>query len=91
MGIATGVLKEGVSPSGSIVLELAKLVSDAASGGQVLMCQETFRAVKDVVGELGSVNEEGISEASSSAAWNSCLAWLRQGHPSINLHSSLCP
>ena len=35
MGIASGILRDGVSPAGSSVLELAKLVSDAAAGGQV--------------------------------------------------------
>ena len=43
MGIASGTLKEGLSPASSSVLELAKLVSDAGAGGQILMCMNTFR------------------------------------------------
>ena len=75
MGIATGILREGVSPAGSSVLELAKLVSDAGAGGQILMCLETFRAVKEMTGELGSINEEGVTEAVSPSS--SCLPWIR--------------
>ncbi len=37
MGIATGVLPEYVLPANSDVLEMARLVSDAAAGGQVRM------------------------------------------------------
>ena len=61
MGIATGILKEGLSPASSVVLELGKLVSDAAAGGQILMCKHTFKAVKEMVGELGGINEEGVN------------------------------
>ena len=75
MGIATGILKEGVSPSGSAVLELAKLVSDAGAGGQVLMCRDTFKAVKELAGELGSINGEGICKETSTSS--SCLPWMR--------------
>ena len=75
MGIATGILKEGVSPAGSAVLELAKVVSDAGAGGQILMCMDTFKAVKEMVGELGSVTEEGATEVSTTMS--SCLPWLR--------------
>ena len=76
MGVATGILREGDSPAESAVLELAKLVSDAGAGGQILMCRETFKAVKEMTGELGSVNEAGTSyEAASSAP--SCLSWLK--------------
>ena len=76
MGIATGVLKEGISPSGSAVLELAKLVSDTGAGGQILMCRETFKAVKELTGELGSIDEEGASEPATPAS-TSCFPWLR--------------
>ncbi len=76
MGIASGILREGVSPAGSAVLELAKLVSDAGAGGQILMCSETFKAVKEMTGELGSINEEGVTEAALSSS-SSCIPWLR--------------
>ena len=75
MGIATGILKEGLSPASSSVLELAKLVSDAGAGGQILMCVETFKAVKEMVGELGSINEEGVTEAAPSSP-DSCFPWI---------------
>ena len=77
MGIATGILREGVSPAASAVLELAKLVSDAGAGGQILMCLDTFKAVKEMVGELGGINEEGLSEVSSPSSVLSCLPCLR--------------
>ena len=76
MGIASGTLKEGLSPASSSVLELAKLVSDAGAGGQILMCVETFRAVKEMVGELGSINEEGVTELVSSSS-SSYFPWIR--------------
>ena len=77
MGIATGILREGVSPAASAVLELAKLVSDAGAGGQILMCFDTFKAVKEMAGELGGVNEEGTSYVGASSSVVSCLPWLR--------------
>jgi hypothetical protein len=46
MGVATGTLPPGVSLRASAILQQAKLVSDAASGGQVLMDSPTFIAVK---------------------------------------------
>ena len=76
MGVATGILKEGVSPSGSAVLELAKLVSDAGAGGQILMCSETFKAVKELAGVLGSINDEGVTEAALSSS-SSCFPWVK--------------
>ena len=59
MGVATGKLKAGVAPAASAVLELAKLVSDAGAGGQILMCRETFFAIKDMTAELGTITDKG--------------------------------
>ena len=35
-------------------------MSDAGAGGQVLLCESTFLAVKDLTGELGGVTEDGL-------------------------------
>ena len=81
MGVASGVLREGVAPAASAVLELAKLISDAGAGGQILMCRSTFKAVKEIAGELGSVTEKGesreVSKLHPNAAQSSWLSWLR--------------
>ena len=42
------------------MLSLFAVVSDAAAGGQVLMCAATFRAVKGLTGELGCVTKDGM-------------------------------
>ncbi len=63
MGIATGTVAEGTAPASSAVLELAKVVSDAGSGGQILMCRETFYAIKDMTAELGAVTERDKDSA----------------------------
>ncbi|GAX82930.1 hypothetical protein CEUSTIGMA_g10357.t1 [Chlamydomonas eustigma] len=60
MGIATGQLQEGQATGDCPVGRVAKVVSDAAQSGQVLMCSLTFMRVKDSAGELGSVTEEGF-------------------------------
>lgn len=36
------------------------VVSDAGAGGQVLLCESTFHAIKDLTGELGCVTEDGL-------------------------------
>jgi hypothetical protein len=36
------------------------VVSDAASGGQILMCERTFKAVQHQKEELGCVGREGM-------------------------------
>ncbi|GAX78935.1 hypothetical protein CEUSTIGMA_g6375.t1 [Chlamydomonas eustigma] len=71
MGIATGLLKQGRPAGSCAVLDIAKLVSDAASGGQILMCRDTFMAIKDVTGELGCVTEEGteVDKLKTSSWW----------------------
>jgi hypothetical protein len=43
------------------VAELAKVVSDAALGGQILLEGATFSEVKDRLAELGAVDEDGIN------------------------------
>lgn len=40
---------------------LPAVVSDAASGGQVLMCSRTFGAVQHMCEELGCVDHEGTN------------------------------
>ena len=37
------------------------VVSDAAAGGQVLMCSETFRSVQHMCEELGCVDHNGMN------------------------------
>ena len=78
MGIATGMIKEGTAPASSAVLELAKLVSDAGAGGQILMCRETFYAIKDMTAELGAVTEKDkdaseLRDAETGSSWLSCM------------------
>lgn len=46
MGIATGTLAHGTSLRASSILQAAKLVSDAAAGGQILLDSATFSACK---------------------------------------------
>jgi len=53
MGVATGMLT--ASGINSPVMDLAKVISDAGAGGQVLLCQNTFIAVADRRKELGSM------------------------------------
>ncbi|GAX72947.1 hypothetical protein CEUSTIGMA_g402.t1 [Chlamydomonas eustigma] len=61
MGVATGKVPPEIKPSASAVLELAKIVSDAATGGQILMCSSTFAAVQNQAEELGCVNQDGMN------------------------------
>eukprot|EP00200_Dunaliella_tertiolecta_P016199 CAMPEP_0202420912 /NCGR_PEP_ID=MMETSP1128-20130828/50064_1 /ASSEMBLY_ACC=CAM_ASM_000463 /TAXON_ID=3047 /ORGANISM="Dunaliella tertiolecta, Strain CCMP1320" /LENGTH=971 /DNA_ID=CAMNT_0049028911 /DNA_START=73 /DNA_END=2985 /DNA_ORIENTATION=- len=60
MGLATGFLCAGETLHGHPTIELAKEVSDAATGGQILMEDSTFDAVKDNLGELGTVDAQGM-------------------------------
>jgi hypothetical protein len=49
------------------------VVSDAAAGGQVLMCGSSFRAVQHLTEELGCVTHEGMKYAklySIRSAWD---------------------
>jgi hypothetical protein len=47
MGVASGVLDEKEDCLSSRVLEVARIVSDAGSGGQVLLDSNTFAQIKD--------------------------------------------
>ena len=60
-------------------LSAPAVISDAASGGQVLMCATTFSAVKDLVAELGRVTHEGIPlrKATEQRMRPSWLTWGR--------------
>ncbi|GAX79288.1 hypothetical protein CEUSTIGMA_g6729.t1 [Chlamydomonas eustigma] len=60
MGIATGVVPVGTRPAASSLMERAKVISDAAAGGQILMCQYTFAAAKEKTQELGCMTENGL-------------------------------
>ena len=69
MGVATGSVPVGTPMLGSAVYDQAKLVSDAARGGQVLLCAETYQAVKDLGRELGHVTSDGPQFVQSSFSW----------------------
>ena len=45
------------------------VVSDAAAGGQVLMCPATFKAIKDMAGELGCVTGDGMQFDRMGLPW----------------------
>jgi hypothetical protein len=47
MGVASGVLDEKEECLSCRVLQVARVVSDAGSGGQVLMDSNTFAQIKD--------------------------------------------
>ncbi|GAX81930.1 hypothetical protein CEUSTIGMA_g9358.t1, partial [Chlamydomonas eustigma] len=76
MGIATGLLPLGVTPAASTVMEQAKLVSDAGKGGQVLMCNATYRIVKDMCVDLGRVTVDGLRREESLATMPWSISWL---------------
>ncbi|KAF5828609.1 hypothetical protein DUNSADRAFT_17322 [Dunaliella salina] len=60
MGLASGFLSSGESLHAHPTIAFAKEVSDAAVGGQILMESSTFYAVKDSLGELGTVDAQGM-------------------------------
>ncbi|EFJ44638.1 hypothetical protein VOLCADRAFT_95039 [Volvox carteri f. nagariensis] len=61
MGVATGTLPPGCSVKGSAVMELAKMVSDMANGGQILMDETTFKSIKERMEEFGAVDQNGMN------------------------------
>jgi len=61
MGVATGILQEGTAIRSSAVMEMAKVVGDAGAGGQVLMDDPTFAAIKERLEELGAVDHNGLN------------------------------
>lgn len=54
------------------------VVSDAASGGQVLMCAETFRAVQHMGEDLGCVDHTGLRYANLQGFTNPLTALIRK-------------
>jgi hypothetical protein len=60
---ANATNNSGVDIRNSAVFDLAKVVSDAGSGGQILMEAVTFALVKDRMHEFGAVDHNGINEA----------------------------
>jgi hypothetical protein len=46
------------------------VISDAAAGGQILLCSSTFKAVKDMTADLGCVTKDGLDlELTESPSW----------------------
>ena len=63
------------------------VVSDAAAGGQVLMCAATFKAVKDQTGELGCVTKDGMqADRMATTSWK----WWRWGFKAEGNNTYLC-
>ncbi|GAX74578.1 hypothetical protein CEUSTIGMA_g2027.t1 [Chlamydomonas eustigma] len=63
MGIATGTITMGTELRESAVMQKSKVVADAGAGGQLLMDQATFLAVKERLEELGAVDHNGLNNA----------------------------
>eukprot|EP00200_Dunaliella_tertiolecta_P019164 CAMPEP_0202400750 /NCGR_PEP_ID=MMETSP1128-20130828/2982_1 /ASSEMBLY_ACC=CAM_ASM_000463 /TAXON_ID=3047 /ORGANISM="Dunaliella tertiolecta, Strain CCMP1320" /LENGTH=1520 /DNA_ID=CAMNT_0049004399 /DNA_START=82 /DNA_END=4641 /DNA_ORIENTATION=- len=61
MGVASGMLQAGTPLLSSPVVDAAKVVSDAGSGGQVLLDEPTFQRIKDRLFELGAVDCNGMN------------------------------
>lgn len=61
MGIATGDLLPGESIKHCAVTADAKVVGQAANGGQVLMNEKAFERVKERLQELGAVDHNGMN------------------------------
>lgn len=53
----------------------AAVVSDAAAGGQILVCRTTFDAVKDLAQELGCVDANGVNYSKLHA--QNSIPWTR--------------
>ena len=58
---------------------VSAVVSDAARGGQVLLCSVTFKAIKHMAPELGVVTHNGVQadrlKRSTSGGW--LWRWVR--------------
>lgn len=52
------------------------VVSDAASGGQILMDGPTFRGVKARLVELGAVDHNGLSLSKMNLSRPTLLQWI---------------
>ncbi|GLI65643.1 hypothetical protein VaNZ11_009242 [Volvox africanus] len=76
MGVATGALPPGSSSKGSAVMDLAKMVSDMANGGQIMIDEATFKNIKERMEELGAVDHNGMNFKklnSIQLPWYSCV------------------
>ncbi|GIL91787.1 hypothetical protein Vretifemale_19327, partial [Volvox reticuliferus] len=76
MGIATGTLPPGCSSKGSAVMDMAKMVSDMASGGQIMIDGATFKSIKERMEEFGAVDHNGMNYKklnSIQPPWYSCV------------------
>ena len=59
-------------PPSALCLPLtAAVVSDAAAGGQVLLCGATFQSVSPMGKELGCVDENGLNFSKLGSWWRS--------------------
>ncbi|GAX74576.1 hypothetical protein CEUSTIGMA_g2025.t1 [Chlamydomonas eustigma] len=61
IGLATGVLERNEEIRKSLIYSNAKMICDAAAGGQSLMDQKSFLAIKERLEELGAVDHTGIN------------------------------
>uniref|UniRef100_A0A7S3VNQ7 Guanylate cyclase domain-containing protein n=2 Tax=Dunaliella tertiolecta TaxID=3047 RepID=A0A7S3VNQ7_DUNTE len=73
MGMASGVLQPGRRLHGHPTIEKAKEVSDTAAGGQILMDGSTYAGIKDDLGELGTVDAEGLHP--DQVRWKRVATW----------------
>ncbi|KAI8476209.1 MAG: hypothetical protein J3K34DRAFT_271511 [Monoraphidium minutum] len=82
MGVASGMLPGDTEIRSSAVFRLAKVVSDMANGGQVLLDAATFERIKDSQEELGAVDHHGYNDrqlagvAGPASLASTCCAWL---------------
>lgn len=76
MGIASGVLGEKEHDVLSCrVLEVARVVSDAAIGGQVLMDSTTFKAIKDRWGYVCCLRRVACQQQPAVSYFGCCDCW----------------
>eukprot|EP00878_Enallax_costatus_P033120 GHUV01036507.1.p1 GENE.GHUV01036507.1~~GHUV01036507.1.p1 ORF type:complete len:715 (+),score=212.45 GHUV01036507.1:3-2147(+) len=78
MGVATGWVPRSTNIGRCALFELAKMVSDMAHGGQVLMEANTFAVVRNRLTELGTVDHKGYSDKLRAVA---SKAVMRQQAP----------
>ncbi|WIA15920.1 hypothetical protein OEZ85_012668 [Tetradesmus obliquus] len=76
MGVASGMLGDKEDCLNCKVLEVARVVSDAGSGGQVLLDSVSFGLVKDRLEELGQVGHSGYARSSRVTGWGTPRGWL---------------
>lgn len=90
MGVATGVIQAPMTPAASHVFELAKMIGDAGTGGQILMCSKTFHHTKDLTEDLGCMTSEGMDLELLRSDKGDWRIWRKKkerlGHEAIILH-----